>query len=133
MDDFILGYALGLVLFVICAPAKACTIEIHLGSSHARDSRFSDVVFNEENLGIGRECKGWQYGFYENSYNKTSLYAGLVKPIGQYAGVKLGLVTGYADNINIFGSAYIRFMGNELTLIPPSDNNPLTLGYSRRF
>jgi len=129
MDITRMFLALSLIIPLV---SEACTTEVHLASSHDTSGKWDNSQFNESNLGLGRECKGYQAGFYKNSDSRLSVYAGRVFRLNPYTGIKLGIVSGYGPPTAFLGG-YIRFLGNELTIIPPSRLSPLTVGYSLRF
>ena len=129
MDNFILGYALGLVLFVLCVPAQAeTTVNIHLASKHIGESGL-----NEVNPGLGVEHKGWIAGLYKNSFSRRSVYAGREFNYNDYAGVKAGIVTGYEGGLSPMIAVYVRYSHIEVLVIPPSPKNPVTIGFGLRF
>ena len=129
MDDFILGYALGLVLFVLCMPAKAdeYTINIHLASKHINASGL-----NEVNPGIGLEYNNYIVGIYKNSLRKPSVYAVRAFSFNPYTGIKYGVVTGYG-RLSPMLAGYLRMGHVEIIAIPPCTDIPTTLGVSLRF
>lgn len=129
MDNFILGYALGLVLFVLCMPAEAdgLTVNVHLASKH-----INAEGFNEVNPGLGIDYNGWIAGAYKNSFSKRSVYFGKSFAFNDYTGIKAGLVTGYGS-ISPMTGLYARTKQAEIMLIPPSPKNPVTIGLGLRF
>ena len=129
MDNFILGYAIGLVLFMLCMPADASNynINIHLASKHINASGY-----NEVNPGIGLEHDKYIAGIYKNSFSKPSVYAGRTFSFNQYTGVKYGVVTGYG-RLSPMVAGYLRLDHVEMVVIPPGPKNPITLGFGLRF
>ena len=87
-------------------------MNIHLGSSHAQSQYVEKgelQEYNEKNFGIGLALPVTSKldvlsGFYENSYNKTSVYAGVnyhsPNNYGLSVGLNSGFVTGYDDTAN---------------------------------
>lgn len=79
---------------------------IHLSSKH------SDAGYNESNPGLGfrtydsRWKWSWGIGFYQNSLNHTSMYAGATKEVLSSGILSLrlsgGLITGYAKDVAPF-------------------------------
>lgn len=107
-------------LLLIWQDASADEIVMHVGSKHITDV---DYNFNETNSGFGyrHDITGSLSaggGIYDNSYNNTSVYAGIDlhtsrdKRMG--VGIQAGIVTGYEDTpqgagvVTAFALPYIR-------------------------
>jgi len=100
-----------LAVFIMVFSTHVYAIEgwmnLHLGSNHlqpdyVQDGKLHD--YNEKNFGIGLAIPVSSKldvvsGFYENSYNNTSVYAGVnyhtADNYGFSVGVNSGLATGY--------------------------------------
>lgn len=108
------------ILFVILllvsgtAIAENLEVELHLTSFH-----FDDDGYEEDNYGLGaayyfKERWAVSGGGFNNSYDDTSFYLGLVYTYDLCAsdefactiGALGGLVTGYQDNIDHAGDLY---------------------------
>lgn len=105
-----------LAVFFVVVSSQAHSFDgwmnVHLGSSHlqpdyVQDGKLHD--YNEKNLGMGLAIPvsprlDVLSGFYENSYNKTSVYAGVnyhtANNYGFSVGVNSGVVTGYGGTPN---------------------------------
>ena len=84
-------------------------MNIHLASSHVQPAYYDKGKphpYNKHNFGIGLAMPistklDAITGFYDNSYNETSIYAGVnyhtANKYGLSAGINLGLVSGYED------------------------------------
>jgi hypothetical protein len=92
-------------------------LDINVTSIHGKDTweyNGKEGAYNENNFGLGlgyqvSDFGEWKIGFYENSYNKTSVYAGMrfrtnlllgfiEDPTWVFApGLTLGVITGYND------------------------------------
>lgn len=131
-----LAYVICLIVFVYSNKLEACediNYTVSIGSYHVKDHRFQQK-FNENNIGIGVECDELQTGVYHNSIGNVSVYVGSVVPIHRQLGVKYGAVTGYQLPIAPYVAGYIRLYDRvELTILPPTIYNPLTIGYSLRW
>lgn len=82
----------------VSRPASAETaLDLHGLSRHADRSRH----WQETNLGIGVEHNGWVAGYFRNSYNRDTFYAGAewlpVKLGAVSLGARAALVTGYRE------------------------------------
>ena len=87
-------------------------MNVHLASSHIQPVYYDKGqprIYNQNNFGIGlaipvSEKLDAITGFYDNSYNETSIYAGVnyhtANKYGLSAGINLGLVSGYDDTPN---------------------------------
>jgi hypothetical protein len=94
---------------LLSGAVQAQTIGVHLFSEHSEDTferrykdtgRVEQVAYNERNFGayyISRD--GWIVGVYDNSYYRTTVYAGYMLdgprfgPVGTHLAAALG--TGY--------------------------------------
>lgn len=69
-----------------------------MGSYHSN----RDIDYNEHNYGTGINYNQWVIGGYNNSHEKTSIYAGYEykQQMNAYAayGVQAGLLTGYKNS-----------------------------------
>ena len=102
------------VLVVFSAAVGADSLDLIVGSKHTVDSwktttthRYAGgsyqtteyTEFNENNLGLGYNAdNGFSAGFYDNSFNKTSVYAGATFQTQQKylnVGITVGGITGY--------------------------------------
>lgn len=106
-----------------------------------------DKDFNENNYGIGYKTNdGWLGGYYKNSLNKDSLYAGKEFQTDPIIGDKLrlamvlGLVSGYNKPIQPLALPEILYGNKEhelsLGVVPPIKNvTPMTMAlqYRKRF
>ncbi|MFK7815746.1 MAG: hypothetical protein AB8B92_05370 [Gammaproteobacteria bacterium] len=105
-----------LSLLFICGAAMAenFEVELHLTSHH-----FDDDGYEEDNYGLGlsyffKERWSATGGIFNNSYDDTSIYAGVAYTYNLCASGKFfctigaigGLVTGYEDNIDHAGDLY---------------------------
>lgn len=85
-------------------------INIHVASKHERESyqdgKGNEIQYNENNFGVGFSYSLASYfdakgGFFKNSFNKTSLYAGIDTHTSYNnvfaVGFDIGLATGYDD------------------------------------
>jgi len=104
------------ILFLVCnsAIAENFEVELHLTSYH-----FDDDGYEEDNYGLGlsyffKERWSATGGIFNNSYDDTSLYAGIAYSYDLCTSDNLicsigaigGLVTGYEDNIDNAGDLY---------------------------
>ena len=100
------------MLLVISTQAHSLDgwLDIHLTSFHANrtyvDQSGNDVKYNQSNLGLGLSLPvnaniDARAGFFENSFNKTSLYAGADFHTNSNklisAGINTGLASGYKN------------------------------------
>ncbi len=104
-----------ILLFLMgTANAEKFELELHLTSHH-----FDDDGFEEDNYGLGlsyffKERWSATGGIFNNSYDDTSIYAGVAytydlcvsDTFSCTVGALGGLVTGYADNIDNAGDLY---------------------------
>jgi len=85
-------------------------LDIHLGTSHAKrtymDKSGNAIAYNQNNFGLGLSLPAYtnvdiRAGFFENSFNHTSVYAGADIFTSRHrfisAGVNLGVATGYEN------------------------------------
>lgn len=95
-----------LIVGIMTSGAMADEIVLDTVSLHSRPATLSGNKYNDLNFGGGyiytiNEYIGVGGGVYDNSFNKTSVYAGaeLTYPITDRiaAGVNMGAVTGYQD------------------------------------
>ncbi len=86
------------------------TLDINTGSKHSDDTYGANNYYNENNDGFGMtfgysDMLDIKFGYYENSYNKTSLYTGIVLNKDYYIfnkivispGIGVMLASGYDD------------------------------------
>ena len=97
-------------------------MNIHLGSHHLKPSykEKGDVrSYNETNLGVGLSLPitpklDALAGFFENSFNKTTAYAGVnyhtVNSRGFSAGLNTGVASGYEGTINSENKLLLMFI-----------------------
>jgi hypothetical protein len=104
---------------------EPCAIALILASIHLN----TDEKFNEKNLGIGVRCEQVEFGAYKNSINQLSIFTGR-RWGGENLGVRAGLVTGYYKPVVPYAAGYVKMWGVELTIIPPTQYNPTTIGIS---
>lgn len=92
-------------------------LNTHLASYHHQ----AQYEYNENNLGLGISYPlspefDLVTGFYENSYNKTSYYAGYRRHTADNYGFSVGIsavvVTGYEDTRYTSASAIVMFLPN---------------------
>lgn len=82
-----------------------------------------DKDYNEENYGLGierqgRHAWGWAAGFYENSYYRTTVYAGPTYTFADWGTIKLRacacLATGYKHPIGFYPLPTIGIEGKQV-------------------
>lgn len=80
---------IALVLLVAALPLAALELSVPVGSYHFDRSR----DWQEQNYGIGVEYRSWVAGYYRNSYDKDTVYAGYVWRPLQWGWLRAGLTT----------------------------------------
>ena len=114
-------------------------INIHVASKHERESyqdgKGNEIHYNENNFGIGFSYSLVSYidakgGFFKNSYNKTSWYAGLDMHTSYNnlfaVGIDVGAATGY-DETPVSDTKIVPIAMPHLSLI--FKNFKFQLGY----
>ncbi len=140
------------LLFVFSTQAHSLDgwLDIHLASSHANrtyvDQSGNDVKYNQSNLGLGLSLPvnaniDARAGFFENSFNKTTVYLGadFHTNSNKYfsAGINTGLASGYKNTpantstLTPMLVPYVNFIVNnfraQLGLIPAIDPKQVTV------
>jgi hypothetical protein len=111
--------SLVLAIAALTRPAAADTIGLHLLSTHIPDNNY-----NNGNLGAYYLLdSGWTAGYYRNSINRDSYYAGYTAH-WHFIDITMGAVSGYQDTIYplvIPTIAFPRVAGFRLRMayIPP--------------
>lgn len=121
------------VLALVSASAQACDelyTTVTIGSKHIGAPAGK---FNEFNPGLGVECHGFYAGGYLNSLDRVSITLGKAFAVTDWAGVRLGGVTGYLVPVAPYVAGYVRLGHLELTLIPKTKHNPTVVGFSVRW
>ena len=87
------------------------------------------IHYNNANPGIGyRTDNGWMVGYYDNSYNKTTIYAAKEWMFTEHLGIILGLGSGYkfntGHNISPVGGINYKLpltdtLGVDVIMLPP--------------
>jgi hypothetical protein len=110
-------HILAIAFLFLVGAANADEIIVHVGSYHTSRTHeeYTDYVnirgdvlyretvnvpYNNTNPGIGYKTdEGWMVGYYDNSYNKPTFYAGKEWMFTDHFGAMLGLGTGYKQAI----------------------------------
>lgn len=130
----IIGVILSLTLLSPVA-AQTSTLGVHTFSYHDHGR------FNNNNFGVYVEHNGWTGGYYRNSINKDSVYAGYtlqwalpVNPVFQSASLMGGVVSGYRSrnyphDHSLMGAFSLKHdlnaqQGLRLSILPTHSKSP---------
>lgn len=92
----------------------ALTVGLSIASYHPNRA----PGYNEFNPGVYVQCDNVAAGFYRNSIDRTSAFAGYEFRHGRY-GVLVGAVTGYYEPVLPLVLPSVRFGSVRLSAIPP--------------
>jgi len=79
-----------LALMLACTPALADSVQLHTVSHHV-----DNAGANETNTGIGYTASGYSVGYFRNSQDRGSVYAGRRFRLNSHVSATLGAATGY--------------------------------------
>ena len=133
-NEGIIGVILSLTLLSPVA-AQTTILGVHTISYHDHG------YFNNNNAGVYIEHNGWTGGYYKNSINQDSVYAGYVlqwplpvNPVFQSASVMGGVVSGYRSrsyqhDYSVMGAFSLKHDFNEqhglrLSVLPTHSKSP---------
>lgn len=120
------------VLLALSPIAQAGSLQLHTASEH-----IGEGSFNERNTGLGYSIDDWVVGFYYNSIERTSVYAG--RRIGLEPGLTLtlGAVTGYRKSPLPMATISYRILDTRLsplvTYMPSKSGGVMLLSFDWRI
>lgn len=128
MKSVLLFLVLWLVFWLWVGSARAETyLDVHISSHHLIGV---DKDYNERNYGLGITNDDYSYGFYENSYNRTSVYVFGHTSTDMWfgsAGLNYGAVTGYEYmNVMPIILPFLTFGSDDLKLVVGALPNVIT-------
>lgn len=125
-------YTLMLLAILTTSDCYSKELLIHIGSSHSVEQYAPGKEFNEDNAGIGYKLDNLRFGVYNNSYHKTTVYAGYdAHTSGKYfqLGLQAGIASGYQGTpqgrgeLTVFALPYVAIGSErvkaEIGYLPP--------------
>ncbi|MDQ8023998.1 MAG: hypothetical protein REI94_19325 [Moraxellaceae bacterium] len=107
-------------LSAIAPPLAALELSIPVGSYHFDRSR----DWQEQNYGLGVEHESWVAGYYRNSYDKDTVYAGYAwRPLQwgwMRAGITALLASGYDSPVLVVPTISVdsKWLGADFLMAP---------------